>query len=102
MSGGLTKTQLKQVADRLWHDIKPENAMRLAHTMGMIGNYKRGHEILLWFVRNDIRGEKLLDFFREANGNATDRGVMLGLQKALDFIEGRKVTTKKLEIGDLK
>jgi len=44
----------------------------------------------------------MVDFFKEESGNDNNRGVLLGVQKALDRMAGRNFTREKLNIGDLK
>lgn len=90
--------QLRRVADYLY-DGEP----RVAHIMSQIRNFKDGDRVLLWLCRNKIRGKKMVDFFSEQNKSDTKRGVMLGVQKALSYIEhGNGYSKPALTTKDLK
>lgn len=94
----LDRYQLRRVADYLYDGI-PETA----HLMSQLRQFKDGDRILLWLVRNGMRGQKMIDFFKEENGSDSKKGVMLGVQRAMSFINhGKGYLRDKLTVGDLK
>lgn len=93
----LNREQLRRVADYLY-DGEPS----VLHLMSQVRQFRKGDHVLLWLCRNQIRGQKMIEFFKDVSGKDESRGVMRGVQKALDYIEGRKGHTQKLTVEDLK
>lgn len=94
MQNELTREQLRTVADYLY-DGEP----LVAFYMSKVREFKRGDEVLLWFCRNQLRGKRLVEYFKNHDDGM---GVLLAVQKALDYIDGRKYYTEKLTLGNLK
>jgi hypothetical protein len=93
----LNRAELRKVADYLY-DGEP----RVAHLMSQIRQFKEGDHVLLWLCRAGLKGQKMVDFFHDEAGTDETRGVMLGVQKALDYVHGRRYSTEKLRSSDLK
>ena len=74
----------------------------MVHVLGQLQQFKNSHRMLLWLCRNKIRGQELLDFFKDEAGDENARGVLLGVQKINDRLEGRKHTSEGLTLDDLK
>ena len=88
----VNKHELKHLAELLWSG--ETDCVRI---MGLVMQFTRGHEVLKWFDKNNIRGRHLVDFFHEAEGNET-RGVLLGVRDVLERIdkESRVLTIMEL------
>ena len=97
MTENLTQTQLKLVAEKLWN-----GEHKALHYIGQINQFKEGHRVLLWLVRNNITGMELVNFFKDEAGDESAMGVLSGVSKAISRINGFKHTTNKLNLGDLK
>jgi len=96
----LTPAQFRTVCDYLWDCNSGGPAV--VHVLGQIEQFKDSHRMLLWLCRNKIRGQELLDFFKDEAGDENARGVLLGVQKIQDRLEGRKFTSEGLTLEDLK
>jgi len=97
VSDSLTRDQLRVAADYLY-----DGSPKVAHLMAQLRAFKQGDRIILWLCQQGIRGQYMVDFFKEESGCDENRGVLLGVQKALDYIEGRKFHTERLDLGALK
>jgi hypothetical protein len=64
-------------------------------------NFVRGDRVLLWCVRNNITGQKFVDFFKNEAGSET-AGVLLGVQKALNSIDGKRLYKSKIYKDELR
>lgn len=93
----LNRYQLRKVADYLYDGV-PE----VAHLMAQVRQFKDGDRVLLWLVKNKIRGQRMVDFFKEESGKDSSKGVMRGVQRALSFINGHKRYLEPLKTRDLK
>jgi len=94
----MNKAELRNIADYLYDGV-PETA----RLMGMIQQFKDCDNVLRWLVSNKIRGTRMVEYFKdEAGGDDDSRGVMLGVQRALSFIDSNNLVTTKLTLGNLK
>lgn len=96
MIEGLTNNQLRKIADTLY-DGEP----MVAHLISQVRQFKRGDYVLLWLCRNNITGQRLVEFFKSESNDENNHGVLRGVQTALDFIDGRKFYSEGLHTGDL-
>ena len=87
--------QLRKVIDYLYDGHFPTHAIMLQ----INNNYARAHEVLLWLVRNKIRGARLVEFFNESRDDDKGAGVLQGVQIILNGIDGE---IKPLTRNDLK
>jgi len=64
-----------------------------------INEYKREVDILNWLVKNEIKGQKLIDFFK----NETDRekGILIGVTYIINKLEGNYHLKRSLTAADL-
>jgi cell division protein FtsB len=96
----LNEKQLRFVADYLY-DGEPI----VLHLMAQIRNFNRGDEVLIWFMKNHIRGKNFINFFKEQSNDEKNMGVILGVQKVLSSIDREnlfeKQKVKKLYSKDL-
>lgn len=63
--------------------------------------FKRYPEILSWLAENKIRGQKVIDFFNDAEGVET-RGVLVGVKKILNRIDNTRFNKDAMTVEDLK
>lgn len=89
----MEKHNLRLCAEYLWDGYPQAVAV-----LGQLQQFKRFDEIILWLMRNKIRGKDLIDFFSDAEGVET-RGVLMGVKKILNYIDNDK---NGLNIKDLK
>jgi hypothetical protein len=96
----LNQKQLRIVANYLY-DGEPA----VAHLMSQIRAFKRGDEVLVWFMKNNIRGKHFVDFFRDKANDGLNHGVLLGVQSVLATIDREnlyeKNNVKKMYSKDL-
>jgi len=93
----LTKDQLRIVADRLY-----DGVFGTVLLMRQVRQFKRGDEILLWLVKNELKGERMVDFFKDVSGDELNHGVLRGCEMALKYIDGRRLLpTEGLKLNDL-
>lgn len=91
ISARLTEHQFRQTVDYLY-----DGVTQTAHLMGQIRVFKRGDEVLLWLCRNNLRGQRMVDFFKEESDDDNSKGVLRGYETALKFIDGHL----KLKFGE--
>jgi hypothetical protein len=100
LSESLQRWQLKRLAQALHHD-HVATAPRVLMLMAQVREFKRGDRVLMWCVRNDITGQRFIDFFKEEEGRET-MGVLMGVQTALGYIDGKRLYKSKLYKDELK
>lgn len=93
----LSQDQLRCVADFLY-----DGTPKVAHLMGQIRAFKKSDRILLWLVRNNIKGQSMIEFFQTESGDAGNMGVLAGVSKAMSYIDGHKLAPEKLTLSHLK
>lgn len=97
MTEELDEHQLRRVADWLY-----DGTPQVAHLMGQIRAFKKGDHILLWLVKNNIKGQRMIEFFQTESGDAGNKGVLAGVAKALSYIEGHRLAAETLTVSHLK
>jgi len=90
----LTRDQLRAVADALY-DGEP----LVAHYMQRVRQFKDGDRILLWFVREGIKGKKIVEFFKNEADESESMAVLRGIETALRLMDGQ---TEKLRQKHLR
>lgn len=65
-------------------------------------NYKRFWQVYSWLAKNKIRGAKLVEFFADARGDVNGQGVLQGVTKILNKVDGRHFHGEKLTGAELK
>lgn len=92
----LTNDQLRTVLDALYDG----NEATTPILINIQYSYKRAHHIFLWLVRNQLRGQKLVDFFRNESGDLDGGGLLSGVTKILNSLDG--VTKRRLKANELR
>lgn len=87
----------RSLLEYVW-DGNPQVVMTLRQLRAQFTRYP---EILIWLVKNNIRGQALIDFFNDAEGVET-RGVLLGVKKILNRIDHDKFSKEALTLKELK
>lgn len=100
MSDRLEEWQLRRLASALHGDDMRVMARVLA-LMSQVREFKRGDRVLLWCVRNELTGKRFIDYFKEEEGRET-MGVLMGVQTALNYIDGKKLYKSKIYKDELK
>ena len=77
------------------------NPVVLSQLSQLREQFVRYPEMLKWLVVNKIQGQKLLDFFNDAEGVET-RGVIRGVKYILTRIDNDKFNKDALTVKDLK
>lgn len=93
----LDRIQLQRVAAFLF-DGQP----LVYHLILQLEPFKRRDRILLWLVRNNIKGQSMVEFFQTESGDAGNKGVLAGVAKAISFIDGHRLAPEHLTLTDLK
>lgn len=93
----LNEYQLRGVADFLY-----DGTPKVAHLMGQIRAFKMGDRILLWLVKNNIKGQTMIEFFQTESGDAGNNGVLAGVSKAISHINGHRLAPERLDLSHLK
>lgn len=93
----LNQYELRKVADYLY-----DGHVKVAPLMMQIRSFKKGDRVLLWLVKEKIRGQAMIDYFKTEQNEENNHGVILGVQKALSYIEGHPLRREKLTLKDLK
>jgi len=63
-------------------------------------NYKEWEKMIIWLKRNNIRGQQLVDFFKNES-DTTGGGYLLGSTLILSRIKGHKNTLVGVKIDEL-
>ena len=63
-------------------------------------NFRRAHRIFLWMARNNLRGTKLLNFFK--NESPDGGGFLPGVAYILSRIDGKKYTIEYVNAKELR
>lgn len=92
----INEHELRVIADRLWG-----GEVRAVQIMGQIHQFNKDGQILRWLDRNNIRGQRLIDFFNESEGVET-MGVLAGISKILNYINNDKFNKDPLTVKELK
>jgi len=91
----LTNEQLKTTLSYLYDGEYATHRILLhIHT-----NYLRGHHVLLWLVRNKIRGTKLIEFFQNESHDLDGGGLLAGVTYILgklDDTEHKRIKANEL------
>ncbi len=85
----LNVTQLRTVLDFLY-DGEPSTATPIF----FMQQFPECHRMMLWLVRNKLKGMGLVNFFQE-------HGNLSACQHIINKIEGNKYIKRKLNVGDL-
>jgi len=90
----LNNYQLRKVADFLF-----DGDPLVAHYMHRVRQFKDGDRILLWFVRENIKGKKLVEFFKNESDGCEGMSILRGVETARRLMSGN---VDKLRGSDLK
>jgi len=86
----------KHTLSYLWDDV-----LGTIWYMQQIQLYKKDLHIFNWLVVNELRGQKLIDFFK--NETDRERGVLVGITFIINKLEGHKLgPLRSLHVTDLK
>ena len=94
MAEELNQYQLRRVADFLY-DGEP----LVAHYMHRVRQFKDGDRILLWFVSENIKGKKIVEFFKNEADEPESMAILRGVETARRLMAGNR---DKLRGKDLK
>ena len=83
-------------AQYLW-----DGKLEVLHKLRQLKQFKRYPEILSWLTRNQMQGQKLLDFFNEESGDET-KGVLQGVRTIYNYIDNEKFNRDALTLKELK
>ena len=86
---------LKKTLDYLYDG----NAMTVKPLLIIRNTYKQYPDIFNWLVKNDIKGQKLVEFFQ--NESPDGGGVHLGVTHILSKIKGHKNTIVGIKGNEL-
>jgi hypothetical protein len=86
----------KKTLDYLYDGVKETNFPLLF----IVQNYKRWHAILNWLVKNEIKGVKLVEFFK--NESKDGGGFHSGITLILSRIDGKKHNVDIIKASELK
>jgi len=50
--------------------------------------FKRSHYIYMWLAKNNIKGAKLVEFFKNEDGDESGQGILAGCTYILNRIDG--------------
>ncbi len=89
--------QLRTVVSFLW-DGKAATIPILSH---INATYKDGHRMFLWFVRNKIRGQAFVDFFKEHSNEKDHGGTISGIAYVRARMGGQRYSIDRLTVDDL-
>jgi len=64
-------------------------------------NFKQSDQMIVWLKNNKMCGQKLVDMFKNES-DATGGGKLLGCQKIISMMEGKKHSVRGLKINELK
>jgi hypothetical protein len=91
----LGEARLRHVLDFLYDGV-PGTAMPLLQCR----NFKQEHEIYLWLYHNQIKGQKLVEFFKNESKSEDGTGYLNAINEILKRITREK--NRKANIKDLK
>ena len=97
MKERLDDHQLRRVFDFL-----NDGQHLVVHLLFQVRAFDRGDRVLLWLVKNNIKGQHMIEFFQTESGDAGNKGVLAGVTKALSFIDGHRLAPEHLTLTDLK
>ena len=96
------KEQLEQIKNlKIIFDLVSDGNTEAANILIYIkSNYRNFGPMILWLKRNNIRGQRLVDFFKNES-DETGGGYLLGCTLILSRLDGHKDTLKSVKITDL-
>ena len=80
----LTRAQLRTLLDCLY-DGEPQVAWYLYRVECQ---FIRSHHIFMWLAKNNIKGKKILEFFKNQNDNSGGESILRGVTYILNQIDG--------------
>jgi len=63
--------------------------------------YIRWYLILKWFHNNNIRGKKILDFFKNHSAEDDGGGTLSGIAYILSRVDGKRYNVDKIKLTEL-
>lgn len=93
---GLPVDQLRSVLDKLYDGV-PATAIWLTQIRSFYGkkkNLHREHSVYMWLIKNQLTGQRLVDFFEN------EEGFLNGMNIIVNRIEGRKLTLTRIKLDE--
>ncbi|MCP3684514.1 MAG: hypothetical protein GY861_17755 [bacterium] len=93
----MNRYEERKIAEYLWEgNLEVLDLMKRIKTQ-----YKRYPEIIKWLAMNQIKGQRIFDFFYEANGRKSN-AILPGIKQILIRIDNDKFNKDALTIKELK
>lgn len=98
---GINKAQLRTMIEYLWDGNMMAFSFltRIRSFYSKKQDFTREYSVYLWLSRNKIKGQRLVDFFRN-EGNDDQGNFLEGLNYICNRLDGRKVRREIIKIDE--